>query len=467
MDDTNVKYKNIQLYKHIITNDNLSENGILAYIALTLMDIKIGFPYYITFNQLEYMLTGDECSFDSKNRKISKKIEYGIKELVNNQILKLVEINNSKASKKGIMVDYSNSKMRFGNKKPFVLIRDYEVKSILLNGGQGKEILLRYFINVIGSLSNDKKAANIDTGYSMTYVGSYNIDKLAALSFISSRTAIRYNQKLVDLNLLYIARSAVMSEKDKGKIDDRVSNCYSRPENSGKADELILKREESFKGKNKTKELDNDANIRIKTRNEHPHIIQYIRNDLSIKKEYSPDDVREHYNNCIDANSYIGGKIIDVNKNIKKSDDKEQIRKLRHTITLLEEKKYSDDELKEIEKWLQDNKEDIDRTEIINDEENTIEFKNIDENDWYSKIEYIDDEEEFIEEEDFEKLKLGLEEKEKEQENNEIDKEEYNTTTSDKSTSKDNTWDWLDEYVKQTENNDNNADVKVGDTNAA
>lgn len=453
------KYKNIRLYKHILKNQNITENGILAYIALTYADIGLYFPYYITFEQLEFMLTGETSSIGNKNRKICKRIENGIIELEHEKIIKIAS-----KDKNGLQIDYRNSNVNFVNEKPFVLIRDYEIRTILLSGEQSKEIILRYFINIIGSLSNDKKAANTDTGYSMTYVGSYNMDTLASLSYISRRTAIRYNQKLVDLGLLYIARSAVMSEKDKGKIEDRVSNCYSRPENSDKADELILKREESFKGKNKTKELDNDANIRIKTRNEHPHIIQFIRNELSIKKEYSPDDIREHYNNCLDINTYIGAKIINIDNNIKKSDDKEQIRKLKHTITLLKEKKYSDDELQEIDKWLKTYKDNDNITGNTDNEENIIEFENTDENDWYSKIEYIDDEEEFIEEEDFERLKLELEENEKEK--NEI-KPDNNTTASGKSTSKDDTWDWLDEYVKQTENNDKNADAKVGDTDAA
>ena len=169
--------KKIFLKKDIVTGHLLTQDGVLAYIALKII-IDESLPLYnktstmdcVSVNRMAYALIGSQKKYDR----------------VFLASLQRVDFSNM----------YLNTK-----EEQFVIIFLEELHRILTcNEIMKKKIsMLKYFVAVISTFNWSKNMRKLQGR-----IGTMSIDYIASQADISSRTCIRYNEILSKMKILYI-----------------------------------------------------------------------------------------------------------------------------------------------------------------------------------------------------------------------------------------------------------------------
>lgn len=198
--------------------NQLSKEGLLTYIALRKFYINDMNNYYISINQLTYLITNKY----PLNNKINKILKGGMDELIEKQIIKLIQKVN-----KDYIVDLSD--LSFDSSiKNFIMCTDQELNKLLNINHQNKLNILKYFINLINDIDNRIKSINNKKEIKKILINHKSIENLSVDLDFSIRTIIRYNKILQDNKLLYIAKSNDLIVNEDNELMETIPNAYGR-----------------------------------------------------------------------------------------------------------------------------------------------------------------------------------------------------------------------------------------------
>ena len=175
----------------------------------------------ITPQQIAYFLTDNMDCFKRKSQ-ITNHIQCGLDELLENNII--FEIDEYQ---KYYILDCSNLWIDTENDY-FSRITFEDVKKIFQVKGTNNFLLLRFYITLIGTISNTIKVYLVSGDYKSSVVGNLTIDYLAELSGISTRSVIDYSRILEEIGLLYVYRHEDFTLNGEEGIR-RLANVYGRP----------------------------------------------------------------------------------------------------------------------------------------------------------------------------------------------------------------------------------------------
>ena len=211
------------LDKNIVSDSDLSDRSILAYIALRrVMNEQMHIvdrdriEDCISCNRLCYML-------DRKfNPYYLDAIYAGIHELA---LRGLVTIKQDLSTTKSheYIIDMEKIYLDAQNDL-YIIVQEWEIEKILSCEeirSEKRISVLRYFLILIGTFNNSSSF-----GYGPTKIGHMPISYIAGQASVSERTAIRYNRILSVLKLIYIYKT-----NDKLLVDGKlkqIKNAYSR-----------------------------------------------------------------------------------------------------------------------------------------------------------------------------------------------------------------------------------------------
>lgn len=218
------------LDKELVTGVTLTQDGVLAYIALrTIIDESI--PLYngtstkdcVSLNRLAYALVGSQEKYE---KVLLDSLQRGIYELQLAEKLTILKDFSAKPSYE-YLLDMANMRLDT-EKENFIIIYPDEIHKILTcNEIMKKKIsMLRYFVALISTFNWSK---------SMRYCMEDLQGKISTMSMeyismqagmMSQRTCIRYNEILSEMKVIYVYKS-----NDKERIGDKlrqIKNCYSR-----------------------------------------------------------------------------------------------------------------------------------------------------------------------------------------------------------------------------------------------
>lgn len=205
--------------KSISDNKECSNYAVTVYCLLQKLAIPTQLSIQcVTCNQLVFYLTGD---ISQQRNRITDYIKCGIRELVDNNIIKKIE-----EFSKHYILDCQNLWIDSlqGN---FTKIYFEEIQTIFSIKNINQFSLLRYFILLIGTLSG-KITVYLENGeYKNCVVGNFTIEYLASLSGLGERTVIEYNKILEENNLLYIYRQNDFIFEEDNSIR-QLPNVYGR-----------------------------------------------------------------------------------------------------------------------------------------------------------------------------------------------------------------------------------------------
>lgn len=213
--------ENLFLNKELVTGNTLTQDGVLAYIALrTIIDESI--PLYnkttsvdcVSVNRLAYSLVGDM----DYEKVLTDTLIRGIAELSGGNYITIRKDLSTKASYEYVL-DLSNIYLDT-DKDKFIIVSPNEVYKIMTC----KEIMkkkismLKYFIALVSTFdwSLDSKIGHMSQQY------------IAEQADNSTRTCQRYNEILEEMQMIYVYKS-----NDKVRVGDKlkqIKNCYSRYE---------------------------------------------------------------------------------------------------------------------------------------------------------------------------------------------------------------------------------------------
>lgn len=205
--------------KSISDNKDYSNYAITVYCLLQKLAIPTQLSIQcVTCNQLVFYLTGD---ISQQRNRITDYIKCGIRELVDNNIIKKIE-----EFSKHYILDCQNLWIDSlqGN---FTKIYFEEIQTIFSLKNINQFSLLRYFIFLIGTLSG-KITVYLENGeFKNGVVGNFTIEYLSRLSGLGERTVIEYNKILEKNHLIYIYRQKdFVLEEDNGIR--QLPNVYGR-----------------------------------------------------------------------------------------------------------------------------------------------------------------------------------------------------------------------------------------------
>lgn len=158
--------------------------------------------------------------FDRYNR-MTDYIKCGLNELIENNIIK--EINKVQ---KHYILDCSNLWIDTNNSN-YTIITFNEVIKIFEIENVNNFSLLRYYIYLIGTISNKITVYLEDGQYKNHVIGNFTIEYLSQLTGISKRTIIDYNKILENNKLIYVYRQNDFIINEENNIK-QLPNVYGR-----------------------------------------------------------------------------------------------------------------------------------------------------------------------------------------------------------------------------------------------
>lgn len=214
----------IFLKTELITGNTLTQDGVLAYIALrTIMDESI--PLYnktsstdcISVNRLAYSLI---CEMDYE-KALTDSLVRGIAELASGE---WISIRKDLSTNKNYEYVLDIKKLWLDTEKDkFTVVYTDDIHKIMTcNEKMDKKIrMLKYYVALISTFdwALDGK------------IGYMSQEYIAGLADNSTRTCQRYNEILVNMQIIYVYKS-----NDKVRDCDKlkqIKNCYSRYEDKG------------------------------------------------------------------------------------------------------------------------------------------------------------------------------------------------------------------------------------------
>ena len=218
------------LNKGLVTGTALTQDGVLAYMALrTIIDESI--PLYnktssvdcVLLNRMAYALVGSQEKYE---KVLLDSLQRGIYELKLANILDILQDFSTKTSYE-YLLDMVNMCLNT-EKDNFMFVYPEEVHKILTcNGIMKKKIsMLRYFVALISTF-NWSKSMRYCMENLQGKISTMSIEYIATQAgMMSQRTCIRYNEILSEMKIIYVYKS-----NDKERVGDKlkqIKNCYSR-----------------------------------------------------------------------------------------------------------------------------------------------------------------------------------------------------------------------------------------------
>lgn len=272
------------LRNDLITGNTLTQDGVLAYIALrTLIDESI--PLYnktssidcISVNRLAYSLIG-EMDYE---KALTDSLQRGIYELAGSE---LISIRKDLSTNKSYEFILDLEKIWLDTEKDkFTVVYLNDVYKIMTcNEKMDKKIrMLKYYVALISTFdwSLDSKIGHMSQEY------------IAEQADASIRTCQRYNEILVNMQIIYVYKS-----NDKVRDCDKlkqIKNCYSRYEDKGICEQYASNYENMYgvehkivHTKKKKEQADNNRRLaQIYNRIREGHADDY--DEATIRKVYN------------------------------------------------------------------------------------------------------------------------------------------------------------------------------------
>lgn len=231
----------IFLKENLVYDENLTDEGLLVYIALRgkyyLKNVHSTIDW-IHYDDLIWNLTGE----DSHTKCYIQKMKLGIENLSELGEIKIISYKKDKMKIEFLDTYYFDMKNELINT---IKIYTDEVYKIINSRLKQRDKILRYFIIKISTLvrnifnnvcavygvkiKNDNYNNNCDIGYdSIEYCAAYFAD-------ISESSAIRYDKWLEENGLLCMLRS-----------ENGLTNCYSRLKDKNGLEEFFNIRESAY-----------------------------------------------------------------------------------------------------------------------------------------------------------------------------------------------------------------------------
>lgn len=223
------------LRNDLITGNTLTQDGVLAYIALrTLIDESI--PLYnktssmdcISVNRLAYSLIGEM----DNEKALTDSLQRGIYELAGGE---WISIRKDLSTNKSYEFVLDIEKLWLDTEKDkFTVVYPNDVYKIMTcNEKMDKKIrMLKYYVALVSTFdwALDGKIGHMSQEY------------IAQQADNSTRTCQRYNDILVEMQMIYVYKS-----NDKVRSNDKlkqIKNCYSRYEDKGICEQYASNYEE-------------------------------------------------------------------------------------------------------------------------------------------------------------------------------------------------------------------------------
>lgn len=226
----------IFLKKDLVTGVTLTQDGVLAYIALRAI-IDESIPLYnktsnvdmVSVNRMAYVLMGSQ---DKYEKVFLDSLQRGIYELKFANELNILQDFSTNTSNE-YLLDLENMRLDT-EKERFVIIYTKEVHKILTckEVMKKKIAMLRYFVALVSTFNWSSR------------IGSMSMEYIALQAGNSQRTCIRYNEILSEMKMIYVYKSNdKVREGDKLK---QIKNCYSRYEDKDACEEYASNYEEWY-----------------------------------------------------------------------------------------------------------------------------------------------------------------------------------------------------------------------------
>ena len=189
---------NIFVPNCLLNNDNVSEYGLLVYCVLQKYAFREEDKICVTLQQIVFSIIG---SVVERRSRMYENIIQGLEELKSANLIKVDDV-----IQKHYILDVSDMTIDT-SKGNFTIVYFNEIRRIFEIDGVNNFILLKYFVNLIGTISSSIEVV-LPSGMSKNrVVGNYTIEYLSKTSKISIRSAIDYNKILESNKLIYIYRN--------------------------------------------------------------------------------------------------------------------------------------------------------------------------------------------------------------------------------------------------------------------
>lgn len=220
----------IWLNKELVTEQTLTTDGVLAYVALRTIYNMNNTTDYISVNRLAYSLIG-EMDYP---KSLTDSLARGLIELASGE---WISIRKDLSTNKSYEYILDLSKLHIDTSKDkFVTIDDEEIYKLLIaKGDMAKKIrILKYFIALISTFDNSP-AMKIVQGFGNLQgkIGHMTESFIAVQADCSVKSCQRYNDFLMENKLIYVYKSADFTchENISGNNEvHQIGNCYSRYE---------------------------------------------------------------------------------------------------------------------------------------------------------------------------------------------------------------------------------------------
>ena len=298
------KYKDVYLKKQYINvrNEEYLENeAFIAYIALmTIFDSKKS-KYYISIDSLQYELMGYVAEYRGLHEKLVKGIELLLQ-------YNLIEGQKIRKNFFELTLDYlyikSKKTKSDKNYDDYVIIRQNEIHTIFSIGTSHNKIsLLRYFVNLIGSIDGRTWKYIDDNQKKMGIVGYMTIDYLAEISGIAKSRAVEYNALLESYELIFIQRANAYKKSGKGIQNMR--NHYGRLEDR---EDIIAFAEDYLRTNREMYVLAK----RTKDNSNHKRRMKQYYNQMLAGKVYDEKTIKDIFNYVVMVNIGIERELADT-----------------------------------------------------------------------------------------------------------------------------------------------------------
>lgn len=220
----------IWLDKGLVTEQTLTTDGVLAYVALRTIYNMNHTTDYISVNRLAYSLIR-EMDYP---KALTDSLQRGIYELSGGKYITIrKDLSTNKNTE--FIADLSNLHIDTGKDK-FVTVEDQEVYNLLTaNGDMAKKIrILKYFIALISTFDNSPGMKVVQGfGNLQGKIGHMTEKFIAVQADCSVKSCQRYNDFLIKNKLIYVHKSDdyTCHENETGNNEvNQLGNCYSRYE---------------------------------------------------------------------------------------------------------------------------------------------------------------------------------------------------------------------------------------------
>lgn len=218
----------IWLNKYLVSEQVLTTDGVLAYVALRTIYNMNNTTDYISVNRLAYSLVG-EMDYP---KALTDSLARGIIELENGG---WISVRKNLSTSKSYEYIMDLEKLHIDTSKDkFVIVNDEEIRHILTaKGDMTKKVrIVKYFVVLIGTFDNSPSMKTVaGFGNLVGKIGHMSQEYIAIQADNSVKSCQRYNEFLESNKLIYIYRSDdyFCRESIAGNNElVQIGNCYSR-----------------------------------------------------------------------------------------------------------------------------------------------------------------------------------------------------------------------------------------------